>query len=63
MALGGSVVDAMVSTAVCIGVIRSSSSGIGGGGFMIYHEKCVCCTSPPSKNKKLESEAKISMTA
>ncbi|KAI5169118.1 gamma-glutamyltranspeptidase / glutathione hydrolase / leukotriene-C4 hydrolase [Pancytospora epiphaga] len=36
---GGNAMDASVSTAICIGIINSFSSGIGGGGFMLIYDK------------------------
>lgn len=32
---GGNAIDASISTAICIGIVNSFSSGIGGGGFML----------------------------
>ncbi|KAI8853371.1 nucleophile aminohydrolase [Chytridium lagenaria] len=36
---GGSAVDAMIATSLCIGVTNMYSSGIGGGGFMLLRSK------------------------
>lgn len=36
---GGNALDAAVATNVCIGVVNSFSSGIGGGGFLLLHKK------------------------
>eukprot|EP00041_Stephanoeca_diplocostata_P033753 m.1122539 g.1122539 ORF g.1122539 m.1122539 type:complete len:757 (+) comp24402_c2_seq3:192-2462(+) len=37
MQKGGSAVDAAVTTSLCIGVVNSHSTGIGGGGFMVVY--------------------------
>lgn len=37
--LGGNAVDAAVASCLCIGVLNSFSSGIGGGGVMLLHTK------------------------
>eukprot|EP00743_Colponemidia_sp_Colp-15_P007154 GILK01007720.1.p1 GENE.GILK01007720.1~~GILK01007720.1.p1 ORF type:complete len:612 (-),score=78.19 GILK01007720.1:105-1940(-) len=34
---GGSAVDSIISSALCLGTVNPSSSGIGGGGFMVLH--------------------------
>jgi gamma-glutamyltranspeptidase / glutathione hydrolase / leukotriene-C4 hydrolase len=34
---GGSAVDAAVTVALCLGVVSSASSGLGGGAFMLLH--------------------------
>jgi hypothetical protein len=34
---GGNAIDASITTALCLGVMRPYASGIGGGGFMILH--------------------------
>ena len=35
---GGSAADAFIATAVCIGLVNPSESGIGGGGFLVYSD-------------------------
>ncbi|KAK6168229.1 hypothetical protein SNE40_022098 [Patella caerulea] len=35
---GGNAVDATVGACLCLGVINSHSSGLGGGGFMVVHD-------------------------
>ncbi|XP_067942701.1 scoloptoxin SSD14-like isoform X2 [Watersipora subatra] len=39
LAEGGSAVDAMIATSLCLGVTRTTSSGVGGGGFMNFYQR------------------------
>lgn len=36
---GGNAIDAVISSAICIGIVNCFSSGIGGGGFMLIRKK------------------------
>lgn len=35
--MGGNAVDAVVTTALCQGIMNPFSSGVGGGGFIVIH--------------------------
>ena len=39
LAEGGSAIDALIAMSLCLGVYRTTSSGIGGGGFMTIYIK------------------------
>lgn len=39
LAEGGSAIDAMIATSLCLGVLRSASSGIGGGGLLTFYHR------------------------
>lgn len=46
----GTATDAAIATALCVGVVNSFSSGIGGGGFMIIKPPAGCTKKPcPSR--------------